>query len=479
MHLSTKKIGLILLVFILIIVCSFILLKIFDLNISSKNTSKEFNPSPVSITDIGKHPNIILVIADDMGLDAHPCYPNIGSEKPYMPNVESLCKQGVVFDNVWVNPVCSPTRSTMITGKYAFRTGVTDVDQILPPNTETLGDLLANESKVPVPYANAFIGKWHLSGGQNADNNAPSELGVQYFAGFLGGGVRNYFDYPLIEQGVKKKGTKYTTTLFTDKAIEWISAQKTKDPNRPWFLWLAYNAPHAPFHMPPKELLSDKSSYKTLSGDEEDIKNNPRKYYLASLEALDTELGRLFSSLSPEVRANTTIIFIGDNGTPQEVIQAPYTSETSKASVYEGGIWAPMIVSGKNVGNIRQGSRESAIINGTDVFATILDISGSGINKVNDSFSFKGYLNEMGKQSARDFLFTEWNPSKGPRPDMWAVRDTRYKIIGLSDGTREFYDLKNDPYEKNNLLRSGISSLSTELQKEFKKLEDYYNSIKS
>lgn len=151
----------------------------------------------------------------------------------------------------------------------------------------------------------------------------------------MGGGVRNYFDYPLIEQGVKKRSTQYTTTVFTDKAISWIANQKLKDSNRPWFLWLAYNAPHAPFHMPPRDLISDKS----LSGTDEDIKNNPRKYYFASLEALDKEMGRLLTSISPEVLANTTVIFVGDNGTPAEVIQAPYSAEKAKNSVYQGGVW--------------------------------------------------------------------------------------------------------------------------------------------
>lgn len=120
-----------------------------------------FNPPPVPADQVGKHPNILLIIADDMGLDADPCHPDIGSEKPNMPNLVALCKSGVTFDNVWVNPVCSPTRSTMMSGQYAFRTGVTDVDKILSPDVLSLADVLTE--KVPVPYANAFIGKWHLS----------------------------------------------------------------------------------------------------------------------------------------------------------------------------------------------------------------------------------------------------------------------------------------------------------------------------
>lgn len=422
-----------------------------------------FNPPPVPSDQIGKHPNILLVIADDMGLDADPCHPNIGSEKPHMPNLMAICKVGVTFDNVWVNPVCSPTRATMMSGQYGFRTGVTDVDKILSPDVVSLADILTHD--VPVPYANAFIGKWHMSG-PDADLNAPSALGVQYFAGFMAGGVRNYFDYPMIEQGVKTRGTQYTTTAFTDKAISWIQGQKSKDPNRPWFMWLAYNAPHAPFHMPPRELINDK----TLSGTDEDIKNNPRKYYFAALEALDREMGRLLTSISPEVLANTTIIFVGDNGTPKEVIQAPYSAEKAKASVYEWGVWGVLAVTGKGV--TRSDVHDPALINATDLYATIADLAGSNQTQVSDSTSFRQALSWA--YNERNFLYTEWVPAKGPKRDMWALRDAQYKLID-NNGTQELYDLLADPYENNNLMKS---ALSVDLQEVLKRLGSYEKTLR-
>ncbi len=436
-----------------------------------------FNPPAVPANEVGKHPNILLIIADDMGLDADPCHPAIGSEKPNMPNLVALCKQGVTFDNVWVNPVCSPTRSTMMTGQYGFRTGVTDVDKILSPDTETLADVLADASKTPVPYANAFIGKWHMSGpGNNADLNAPSALGVQYFAGFLAGGVSNYFNYAIDEQGVQKKTTEYTTTVFTNKAIEWIDSQQKKDKNRPWFMWLAYNAPHAPFHLPPKNLLSGNSL--TLSGSDADIKNNPRPYYLASLEALDKEMGRLLASISPEVLANTTVIFIGDNGTPAEVIQAPYSAEKAKASVYEGGVWGVLTISGKGV--TRKGVNEDALVNGTDIFATIADIAGvpsTAIGTAKDSISFKQALTSAAYDK-RNFAYTEWMPAKGPKREAWAVRNKQYKLIqttvGRSAPQTELYDLIADPYENNNLI---TPTLSAKLKAVVEKLSSFQASL--
>jgi arylsulfatase A-like enzyme len=122
-----------------------------------------FNPPPVPATEAGARPNVLLVIADDFGKDADPCHPEVGSEKPSMPNLESICASGVVFENVWTNPVCSPTRATMLTGLYGFRTGVTDVNDVLDPEVRTLARDLAGDA-APVPYANAFVGKWHLSG---------------------------------------------------------------------------------------------------------------------------------------------------------------------------------------------------------------------------------------------------------------------------------------------------------------------------
>jgi arylsulfatase A-like enzyme len=406
----------------------------------------QFNPAPVPQSEIGKHPNILLVIADDMGVDADPCHPAIGGQKPTMPNLQAMCSQGVVFEDVWVNSVCSPTRATMMSGQYGFRTGVQDVDKILSPDTTSLADVLSDSTKVSVPYANAFIGKWHMSG-PNADLNAPSALGVQYFAGFLAGGVRDYTDYYLDEQGKETRESTYTTTLFTNKAIAWIQDQEKKDANRPWFMWLAYNAPHAPFHMPPKELIQSES-LKQLSGTDTDIKQHPLSYYLASLEALDTEIGRVLASLSPEDRANTVVLFVGDNGTPAETIQSPFTSDHAKTSVYEGGVRGVLVVSGAEV--TRKGEKDTSLINGTDIYATILDVAGvaSPNSLTKDSVSFKNAFKDSSFSAsplARNFLYTDWVPAKGPKRTFTALRDGQYKIIKSTQGPRavetyEIYD---------------------------------------
>lgn len=393
------------------------------------------DPTP---EEAAAHPNILFVIADDMGQDANPCG-ELGSDKPSMPNLEALCASGVVFDNFWTNPVCSPSRATMLTGRYGFRTGVLDVGDALAPQ-KSIQNILADD--VPVPYVNGFVGKWHLSG-NGAAPNSPSLFGVQYFAGLLGGGLRNYFDWYAVEQGVTRETTQYATSYFTDKAIAWVAAQKS-----PWFLWLAYNAPHEPLHKPPQDLLTTAAS-RALSGDAADVEANPRAYYFASLEALDKEMGRLLASLAPETRANTVVIFVGDNGTPSEATAAPFSPDRAKASLYEGGIAAPLVVSGKGV--TRRGVHDQTLVDDVDIPALIADLAGYNAAGVGDGMSFAAALEgrgDVGSSGVFDFSYSEYSK---PR-DAWTVRDASHKLIERAGGQEELYDLSADPYETRDLL---------------------------
>lgn len=138
--------------------------------------------------------------------------------------------------------------------------------------------------------------------------------------------MRSYWNWTLTENGTQTKQDTYITSKFTDLAIDWTQKQ-----NNPWFLWLAYTAPHTPFHLPPNELHSQNN----LENTEEAIEKNPLPYYQAMLESLDTEIGRLLDSMSQEERENTLIIFMGDNGTPNQVIQAPYEKRKAKGSLYQ------------------------------------------------------------------------------------------------------------------------------------------------
>ena len=291
----------------------FILFSLFFMNCSSSpSISEEIlveTENPVTNTK----PNILLVIADDVSKDAIPNYTE-GNTKANMPNLQGLMNTGITFDNVWSYAVCSPTRASIITGKYGIKTGVIEVGNAISTSEISLQKYISDNTNNA--YATAIIGKWHLSR-NSAD---PITMGADYFAGILNGTILDYNSWPLIENGIKATSTEYVTTKLTDLAINWVDAQ-----TKPWFLWMAYNAPHTPFHLAPTNLHTQGN----LPIDKTTIAANPLPYYLSALEALDTEMGRFLSSLSKEKRENTIIIFIGDNGAPNKVAQTPYSRTTS------------------------------------------------------------------------------------------------------------------------------------------------------
>lgn len=391
---------------------------------------EEEEETPVETNEL---PNILLVIADDLGLDACPGY-NIGTVKPNMPNLQSLMNTGIRFSNLWSNPTCSPTRAGILTGKYGFRTGVLNAGDALSTSETSLQTYL--DTNTNNAYNHAVIGKWHLSN----DANHPTNMGVNYYAGSLGGGVPSYYSWNFTTNGQTSNSTEYTTTKFTDLAIDWVGTQ-----TKPWFLWLAYNAPHTPFHLPPDNLHNQGM----LPTDQASIDANPLPYYMAAIEALDTEMGRLINSIPEEEKNNTIIIFIGDNGTPSQVAQE-YNSRRVKGTVYQGGVNVPMVISGKDVTRINQ--TEDALINTTDLFATIANIAGTTTKEVNDSESFIDLLTSS-SASNRDYVYTE--------NEDFTIRNTTHKYIYFDDGSEALYDLSDNPLENPNLLSVNQLPLST------------------
>ena len=406
--------------------------------------------------NIAKQPNILLIIADDMGLDATPNY-NIDGIKPNMPILQSLMSNGIKFNNLWSYPLCTPTRASILTGKYGFRTEVTNVGQNLSSNEQSIQNYLDGMNS---GYSHAVIGKWHLSG----DISHPNAIGIDEYTGVLGGGVQSYWNWNLVENMQSSKSTEYTTTKFTDLAINWIGSQ-----NQPWFLWLAYNAPHTPFHLPPSELYSQVG----LASDQSSIDANPLPYYLAMLEAMDTEMGRLINSMSQEERDNTFIVFIGDNGTPNQVVQT-YPNRRAKNSLYQGGVNVPMVISGKNVE--RKGVEEEALLCTTDLFATIAGIAGSNISEINDSKNFKSMFNAPGI-TVRDYVYSEIGDDINNLDH--TIRNDKYKLMKFSSGNEALYHLAEDPLESINLLDANRLPLSEEAQMAKEALESEIINIKS
>ncbi len=438
-----------------------------DVGIKSDDLSASPDVVQDAVQDIGLKddlsstgpPNILLIIADDMGLDASPVHPE-GAIKPNMPFLQGLSNRGITFENFWTNPTCTPTRATILTGKYGFNSGVLGV---LPPNNGVSTSEVSLQSylKSKTTYQSAVIGKWHLSTNRNGGADNPAMMGVEHYAGFLSGGHTDYSDWELTENGNMSDVKEYSTRYFTDLGIEWIQKQETKNPESPWFLWLAYTAPHSPFHLPPADLISATN----LTGDDADIMANPLGYYHLMLEALDTEMGRLLET----VDENTIIIFIGDNGSPSQVVQSPYSRRRAKGSVYQGGVNTPMVVAGRGV--VGSGKREPAIINSTDLYATIADIAQTNITRIHDSRSFKGLLSNE-PYTPRDYVYAEADSDI----DVWAIRDDTYKLIVFEDGSKEFYNLIEDPYEADELISKGLNATQTAAKLS---LEEFASSIRT
>jgi arylsulfatase A-like enzyme len=387
-------------------------------------------------------PNVLLIIADDLGKDATNGFTE-GSIKPNTPNIDALKSNGITFSNFWVNPTCSPTRASIITGKIGYRTGVKGPGDELAQSEVTLQKYISEATNND--YTSAIIGKWHLSGSNTTAE--PESFGIDYYSGLIRGAVQDYYQWQLTEDGSISAQTDYITATFTDLSIDWLSEQ-----SQPWFLWLAYTAPHTPFHVPPSNMHSQGDLPAYNDG------LDPIPYYMAAIEAMDFQVGRLLESIPAEERDNTVIFFIGDNGTPSQVAQSPYSGTMAKNTLFQGGINTPMFISGQGV--TRMGV-DGNLINSTDLFATIAELAGSAVTEINDSKSFKSLLTTSG--AFRNFQYSEMNDGTD---DLWTISNGAFKLIVNENGNEVMYDLTNDPYESNDLLSGTLTTQATNAKTE-------------
>jgi arylsulfatase B len=407
--------------------------------------------------------SILLILADDVGVDAstlEPTPPRYATTPPAAPTPRllALAKRGVLFTNAWATPGCSPTRATIFTGRYGFRTGV---GSPIPPERDSpIPSLPTSEFGLPKAfkaamgdkYLLAHIGKWHLSRG----TGDPNDYGWPYFAGpdpsQTTGDLPDYFNWPKTVNKVTHTSTTYNTTDVVNEAIGQIHQAGA---HRPYFLWVAFSAAHAPFHKPPNELHS-RDSLPVDGG-----RPYRRAYYEAMIEAMDTEIGRLLA----EVDLNTTtVIYLGDNGTPGGVTAPPYDANRAKLSVYEGGVRVPFLIAGAGVA--KPGRRASGLVSTVDLFPTILELAGISPSAALppgtriDGVSLLPVLsNAAVGGSVRRFAYTETFPVAYDVGFDRAIRTPRYKLIAHTSGTRELYDLGGDPFERTNLLGGALTDV--------------------
>jgi arylsulfatase B len=403
--------------------------------------------------------NTILIIADDFGTDYCGFYED-AMDTAKMPNIRSLLSRGVRFRNAWGTPYCSPTRACMLTGRYSFRTGVgTVIGGANSTQLDTAEMSLAKLLKLyaPTQYATGQVGKWHLQAPTANNLTNPNRMGFDYFSGPYTGAITSFTNWSKVTNGVSRNVTNYATTENVNDAISWLD---TVPRNKPFFLWMGFNAPHTPFHLPPDSLHTSQG----LTGTTMHINQNPKLYYKAMIEALDTEIGRLIRHLKATNRFdNTNIIFVGDNGPVPQVSQIADKTHV-KGTLYEYGIREPLIISGPAVVNPNRVS--SALVSVTDLFATILEMSNftnwsAAIplsKQPTDARSILPILKNTATD-VRTWNFTEQFRSMPDSVNGKAIRNMTYKLIHFDNNKQEFYNVVADPNEQTNLLRRTLTNV--------------------
>lgn len=399
--------------------------------------------------------NFLILFADDMGVDLVEAYGE-GQDPPSTPTLNLIAKFGLLFQKPWAYSRCSPSRATLQSGRYGFHTGIGGNVINMPgfyalPLEETLLPELLNDT-----HATACFGKWHLHNDSVGGIDAPNLAGYEHYSGVpaLIREEDEYFTFEKVTNGVTTLVEEYITTHTVDEAIQWIGGQ-----SEPWLCTINFNVPHAPIHSPPDHL----HSYPVPLEDD-------WTKYRAAVEALDTELFRLILGILPDL-ANTTIIFVADNGTEPAVAPPPLSQDNGKGTLYEGGIRVPMLVWSPLL--VAPGREVVEPVCITDVWATVADLAGVDTTGIpTDSISFLPHIDGTYFLGApvREIAFTERFSPNGLPASLdahRAVRNIRFKLIRRPSGAEEFYNLLSDPFEENDLLGPGAPPLPPAIQDQY------------
>jgi len=388
-------------------------------------------------------PNIVVILADDLGYGDLSCY---GAKDLKTPNIDWLVATGMRFDNFYANcPVCSPTRASLLTGRYpdlvgvpgVIRTHITNNFGYLSPQAVLLPRLLKQAG-----YHTAIIGKWHLG---LAWPNTPTERGFDHFAGFLGDMMDDYYTHlrhgfnymRLDEKEIDPKG--HATDLFTQWAIEYINQRA--ESKQPFFLYLAYNAPHTPIQ-PPDDWLA------RVKNREKDV-NDKRARLVALIEHLDDGIGKVIAALKQAgLSDNTIIIFTSDNGGQLGVGASNGPLSGGKGQMYEGGIRVPTCAVWP--GKTRPGSHSDRVALTMDLFPTICEVAGVKIDHQIDGRSILPTL--LGESQPAEDRILFWVRREGGNfggRAFYAARYGDWKLLQNSPfEPMELYNLADDPQEK-------------------------------
>ena len=393
-------------------------------------------------------PNILMILVDDLGYGDLSSY---GATDLKTPHIDGLVSAGIRFDNFYANcPVCSPTRAALLSGRYpdmagvpgVVRTHITNSWGYLAPHAELLPKLLK-----PAGYHTAIVGKWHLG---LESPNTPNERGFDHFHGFLGDMMDDYYNHRRHGNNYMRLNGKeidpegHATDLFTQWAVDYISDRAKSD--KPFFLYLAYNAPHTPIQPPDDWLVRVKNREPGI--------DDKRAKLVALIEHLDDGIGKVVTALKDAgISNNTLVIFTSDNGGQLNVGANNGPLNGSKGQMDEGGIRVPMCAVWP--GRIKPGSRSDHVALTMDLYPTICEAAGAKIAHRIDGRSILPTL--LGKSQPEEKRFLFWVRREGGGTGgraFYAARSGDFKLLQNSPfEPMRLYNLKDDPKEQNPLGR--------------------------
>jgi len=401
-------------------------------------------------------PNLIVIMADDLG------YGDVGyngcTDIP-TPHIDALAKNGVQFSSGYsAYSVCGPSRAGFITGRYQQRFGCErnpqyrpdDPNMGVPKSEQTIAEVLK-----PVGYTSKIIGKWHL--GAHKETHHPLNRGFDEFYGHLGGShfyfqnemkFKDSYNLTKGREEIEQMRTwilddhtpvafeKHLTEEFTDEALDFIERHK----ERPFFLFMSYNAPHTPLQ-PADEHLERVAH----------IQDETRQLYAGLVVGLDDGVGQIMNKLRESgLEDNTLVFFMSDNGGKLKWGADNGVLRKDKGSSFEGGWRVPFLMQWKGV---TQPSVYDQPVNSLDVLATIADLSGAVLDpeKPLDGVNLIPYVTGAKQGSPHREIFLRGGGAQGT----YAVRMGDYKIMTYNGGNgRQMFNLKNDISEENNIIKA-------------------------
>ena len=386
-------------------------------------------------------PNVVFILADDMGYGDVASY---GCEDIQTANLDRLAASGVRFTSGYSShPYCSPMRAALMAGRYQHRFGYErniafdqhNMVMGLPKSEKTVATRMQEAG-----YVTAAIGKWHLGASTPFQ---PNSRGFDFWYGFRGGGHQYFtvdlntklhenYHAPLERNGQPEGLDGYLTTTLTDAALGFIKENE----DSPFFIYLAYNAPHGPLQAPESYL----QKYST-------IKDLKRRTYAAMVHSLDDEIGRVIKTLDElGLRENTLVCFMSDNGGPEHANASDNgLLRGGKGEVYEGGIRVPFMVSWP--GKIREGQTNDHPVMSIDLMRTALELGGAPMEDKLEGVNLLPYITGQNSGIPNKALF--WRMENGTD---YAVRSGPWKLAKARDQAGiQLYNIEDDIGETKNL----------------------------